>query len=169
MRKNKPSSKSYDVGYGRPPEKSRFKRGQSGNPSGTKRTPPSARADLWAALERALNEKVTVRQGDRDVTMTKAAAGIDELVNQFAKGDRHARRDLMAVAETLGYDLTAGQGRAIENALPAAFTANDEAIIADFLLRQGVQPGHRGDDLDVALNENDLEKSVNKATEEESS
>jgi uncharacterized protein DUF5681 len=169
MRKNKPSSKSYDVGYGRPPEKSRFKRGQSGNPSGTKRTPPSATADLRAVLERALNEKVTVRRGDRDETMTKAAAGITELVNQFAKGDRHARRHLTAFAETVGYDLTAGQGRAIANALAAAFTAEDEDIIADFLRRQGVQPEHRGDDLDEALNENDLEKSVNKATEEESS
>jgi hypothetical protein len=169
MRKKKPSSNSYDVGYARPPEKFWFKSGKSGNPSGTKRTPPSATADLRAALERALNEKVTVRQGGRDETMTKAAAGIAELVNQFAAGDRYARRDLKAVAETLGYDLTAGQGRAIGNALAAAFTAEDEAIIADFLQRQGVQPEHRGDDLDVVLNENDSEKSVNKATEEESS
>jgi hypothetical protein len=166
MRKRKPSSKSYDVGYGRPPKKFRFKSGKSGNPSGTKRTPPSRTADLRAALERALNEEVTVRQGDRDETMTKAAAGIAELVNQFAAGDRHARRDLMAVAETLGYDLTAGQGRAI---LAAAFAAEDEDIIADFLQRHGVQPERRGDDVDAALDENDLEKSVNNATEEESS
>lgn len=169
MRKKRPSSTSYDVGYARPPQKFRFKSGQSGNPSGTKRTPPSATADLRAALERALNEKVTFRQGDREKTMTKAAAGIAELVNQFAKGDRHARRDLIALAETLGYDLTAGQGRAIETALAAAYTAEDEDIIADFLRRQGVQPEHRGDDVDVALNENDLETSVNKATEEKSS
>lgn len=155
MHKKIPSPKSYDVGYARPPEKSRFKPGQSGNPSGTKRTPPWATADLRAALERALNEKVTVRQGDRDETMTKAAAGIAELVNQFAAGDRYARRDLKAVAETLGYDLTAGHGKTIETALVAAFTADDEAIIADFLRRQGVQPEHRDDDADVALNEDD--------------
>ncbi len=37
MRTKKPSSNSYDVGYGRPPQKFRFKRGQSGNPSGKRR------------------------------------------------------------------------------------------------------------------------------------
>lgn len=120
-------------------------------------------------LERALNEKVPLRQGEQGQNITMAAAGIDKLVNQYAEGDRHARRDLIALAGTLGVDLTAGQGKAFENALVAAFTADDEAIIADFLRRERVQPEHRDDDADVALNEDDTAKSVNNATEEESS
>jgi len=145
MRKKTPSSKSYDVGYARPPKKFLFKPGQSGNPSGIKRTPPSATADLRAALVRALNEKVTFRQGDRDEIITKAAAGIAGLVNQFAAGDRNARRDLMVLAEKLGIDLTAGHSRAIESALEQNLAAEDEALLADFVKRHGGQYPLRAD------------------------
>jgi len=30
MRKKKPSSKSYDIGYGKPPKNHRFRKGESG-------------------------------------------------------------------------------------------------------------------------------------------
>jgi hypothetical protein len=145
MSKKKPSSKSYDVGYARPPKKFRFKRGQSGNPSGTKRTPPSATADLRASLERALNEKVTFRQGEKDRTLSRGAAGIEQLVDQFAAGDRNARRDLMVLAEKLGIDLTAGHSRAIESALEQNLAAEDEALLADFVKRHGGQYPLRAD------------------------
>jgi hypothetical protein len=116
--------------------------------------------DPRAMLERALNEKVRLRKGEQEQIITKAAAGIAELVNQFAEGDRHARRDLVALAGKLGVDLTAGQGNSIESAFAAALSAEDDAIIADFLKRHGVQPEHRGDDIDVPLNENDSERPV---------
>ena len=53
MRKKqrKADSKSYEVGYGRPPKKFQFKPGRSGNPTGTKRKAPSLAADLKALLE----------------------------------------------------------------------------------------------------------------------
>jgi len=153
------TDEEYRVGPGRPPKEFQFKPGQSGNPKGAKRK-TSLSPDLKAMLEGALNEKVRLRHGEREQIITKAAAGIDRLVNQFAEGDRHARRDLIALAETLGVDLTAGQGRAIENALAAAVTAEDEAIIADFLLRHGVHSEPRCDDSDVTFNESDSEKPL---------
>ena len=91
-------------------------------------------------LNQALNEPVTLRTGKRAVTTTKAAAGIAQLVTQFAEGDRHARRDLIALAPKLGIDLTAGQAGAIGEAVATLMTASDEAIIADFLRRHGVEP-----------------------------
>ena len=39
--------------------------------------------------------------------LTKAVLGIQQLVNQFAKGDRHARRDVFQYAALLGVDLQA--------------------------------------------------------------
>jgi hypothetical protein len=138
-------SNSYTVGYGRPPRRFQFKPGQSGNPSGIKLRPPSATADLRAALVRALNEKVTFRQGDRDEIITKAAAGIAGLVNQFAAGDRYARRDLMALAEKLGIDLTAGHRQAIESALEENLAAEDEDLLADFVQRHGGHYDRRDD------------------------
>jgi hypothetical protein len=73
--------------------------------------------------------------------MTKAAVGIAQLVAQFAEGDRYARRDLIALADKLGVDLTAGQAGTIGDAIATLMSANDEAIIADFLRRHGVEPG----------------------------
>jgi hypothetical protein len=61
-----------------------------------------------------------------------AIAGIEQLVAQFAKGDRHARRDLIALADKLGVDLLAGQHQIIQDAL----AANHEAILRTYVERQ---------------------------------
>src|ERR1700719_924930 len=89
-----PSDQEYRVGPGRPPREHQCKPGQSGTPKGARRKPRSI-ADLKAVFERALSGKVTLRQGEQEKIITKAAAGIEQLVNQFAKGDRHARRDIL--------------------------------------------------------------------------
>ena len=126
------SDQEYKVGPGRPPKAHRFKPGQSGNPKGAKRKPKSMAPDLKLALERALSKTVTLKQGDRQRTVTMAVAGIEQLVAQFAKGDRHARRDLIALADKLGVDLMAGQHQAIQDAL----AANHEAILSAYVQRQ---------------------------------
>jgi hypothetical protein len=136
------ADQEYRVGPGRPPKEYQFKRGQSGNPKGARRKPRSIAPDLKALFERALSAKVTLRQGEQEKIITKAAAGIEQLVNQFAKGDRHARRDLLALAARLGVDLVAGHGDALEQRVAAALSANDEALLADYVRRHAVQsPG----------------------------
>ena len=139
------SDQDYRVGPGRPPKEYQFKPGQSGNPKGARRKPSSIAPDLKALFERALSEKVTLRQGEREKIITKAAAGIEQLVNQFAKGDRHARRDLLALAERLGIDLVPGQGAGLEQTVAAALSANDEALLADYVQRHAVQPNPPGE------------------------
>jgi hypothetical protein len=129
------SGEEYRVGPGRPPKEHQFKPGQSGNPKGAKRKPPSIAPDLKMALERALNKTVRLKQGEKERIVTMAAAGIEQLVAQFAKGDRHARRDLVDLAEKLGVDLTAGQHQAVQEALAADHQAILEAYVAR---RQGV-------------------------------
>jgi hypothetical protein len=149
--KTRPSVKTdatdqeYRIGPGRPPKEFQFKPGQSGNPNGARRKPRSIAPDLKALFEHALNAKVTLRQGEQEKIITKAAAGIEQLVNQFAKGDRHARRDLLALAERLGVDLVAGQGAALEQSVAAALSANDQALLADYVQRHAVQPGRPGE------------------------
>ena len=81
------ADQEYRVGPGRPPKEHQFKPGQSGNPEGARRKPRSIAPDLKALFERALSRKVTLRQGEQKKIITKAAAGIEQLVNQFAKGD----------------------------------------------------------------------------------
>jgi Family of unknown function (DUF5681) len=134
------ADQDYRVGPGRPPKEYQFKPGQSGNPKGARRKPSSIAPDLKALFERALSGKVTLRQGEQEKIITKAAAGIEQLVNQFAKGDRHARRDLLALAARFGVDLMAGQGHALGQSVATALSANDEALLADYVRRHAVQP-----------------------------
>jgi hypothetical protein len=140
-----PSEQEYRVGPGRPPKEYRWKPGQSGNPKGAPRKPKSIRPDLQALFERALSCKVTLRQGEQEKIITKAAAGIEQLVNQFAKGDRHARRDVLTLAARLGVDLVAGQGDALAQSVASALSANDEALLADYVRRHAGQVDRAGE------------------------
>jgi Family of unknown function (DUF5681) len=128
----------YDVGYARPPKQYQFKRGRSGNPAGINRT--TARSDLKTALERELAKKIKIR---RDLVATQGDVGIRELVRQFVKGEPRARRDLLALADRVGVDLA--PSKTIENALAEAVSAEDEALLAEYVEH------HRGlrDDRDV--------------------
>jgi hypothetical protein len=58
-----------------------------------------------------------------------AEAGIRQLVAQFARGDRYARRDLIVLANQLGVDLTAGHSAAVENALGSDHQALLDAYV----------------------------------------
>ena len=51
------------------------------------------------------SQKLKVTQGDRQRLITRWVAGLEQLSIQFAKGDRHARRDVFYFAEKLGVDL----------------------------------------------------------------
>jgi Family of unknown function (DUF5681) len=111
-----PSEQEYRIGPGRPPKEYQFKPGQSGNPKGARRKRKSIAPDLKALFERALSE-----------------------------GDRHARRDLLALAERLGVDLVDGQGDALGQTVAAALSANDEALLADYVRRHAVQLDRPGE------------------------
>jgi Family of unknown function (DUF5681) len=110
------SAEEYKVGPGRPPKEHQFKPGQSGNPKGAKRKRRLS-PDIKLLLEQALSERVTLKQGGKQLTLTMAAAGIKQLVAQYARGDRHARRDVIALADKFGVDLMASHRQDIEEAL----------------------------------------------------
>jgi hypothetical protein len=80
--------RDYEVGYGKPPPHSRFKKGQSGNPWGR---PPGAE-NLKTVLNQALNERVIVTENGRRRKISKFLAIIKQVVNQSAKADpRHTK------------------------------------------------------------------------------
>src|SRR5271163_584454 len=78
MSENKTSEnkRDYEVGRGKPPVHSRFKKGQSGNPRGPR---PK---NLPALLVDALNEKVTVTIDGERGEITKREAVATQLVNE---------------------------------------------------------------------------------------
>jgi hypothetical protein len=131
QRSDPPEENAYKVGPGRPPKEHMWKKGcPSPWPKGRPKKVASMKPDLKKALEIALNEKVDVKKGERGVTLTKATLGIHQLVNQFAKGDRHARRDLFQYSAMLGVDLQA------KELIAEALGTNDQAIVDAFLQRQ---------------------------------
>jgi hypothetical protein len=133
-----PSDEDTDkVGPGHPPKQFRWKpRGPSPNPKGRPKKVPTLKPDLKKLLEDALNEKIVVSRDNKEIVLTKAALGIQQLVHQFAKGDRYARRDLMDYAAKLGVDLLAGQKAAIEEALGI----DQQAILDDYVRRRQQLP-----------------------------
>jgi hypothetical protein len=136
----------YRVGPGHPPREYQFKPGQSGNPKGAKKKPPSTVPDVKAMLEEALNAPLKMRRGEKEIEASRLAIGFEQLANQFAKGDRHARRNVFELAERLGIDLLAGRGLPPEAMDPLTISANDEALLADFMRRRRDQNDQSGDE-----------------------
>jgi Family of unknown function (DUF5681) len=122
---------SYKIGPGFPPNEHKWKKGcPSPYPRGRPRKVPSMKPDLKKALEAALNEKVVITKDKKEIVLTKAALGIQQLVNQFAKGDRHARRDLFEYAALLGVDLHA------KDLITEALGINEQAIVEAYVHRR---------------------------------
>ena len=129
------------VGPGRPPRDTRWKKGgPSPNPRGRPRKDQTMRPDLKKWFEQAIDKKISVPRGERKVLMNRIEIGLEQLLNQFAKGDRHARRDLMDYAERLGVDLLARGGQAIEQALTPDYQAILDAYRARLLGTTPVKP-----------------------------
>jgi hypothetical protein len=128
------SENSYKVGPGFPPNEHKWKKGgPSPYPQGRPKKVPSMKPDLKKALEAALNEKVVITKDKKEIVRTKATLGIQQLVNQFAKGDRHARRDVFQYAAQLGVDLQA------KEVIADALGGDNQAIVDAFLKRQQKQ------------------------------
>ena len=87
----------YEVGYGKPPASTRFRKGQSGNPGGR---PKGARNKLPALHEERLKDivlaeayrDIKVHDGDRQVTVPMAEAIIRSMALKAAKGDHRSQK-----------------------------------------------------------------------------
>ena len=114
----------YEVGYGKPPRHTRFKKGQSGNPQGR----PKGSKNLTTLLGEALNEPVIVAEngGRRKITMREAI--IKQLVKRSATADLRAIKILLDMVRDI-------EGQ-IEPAFESrAFTEADEKVIEQLRAR----------------------------------
>ena len=90
------SDREYAVGKGKPPKHTRFRKGQSGNPTGRRK----GSLNMATLLERALNERVAVTENGKYKTITKLEAMLKQLANKAASGDTRVIRLLIPLAET---------------------------------------------------------------------
>jgi len=112
-------TRDYEVGYGKPPHSTRFKKGQSGNPRGR----PSGAKNLSTLLSEALNELVIVAENGRRRRITKRKAIIMQLVNQAAKGDWRRAKLLVDIE----HDIERRRDSAPAEAFP--FSEADKKVI----------------------------------------
>jgi hypothetical protein len=82
-----------EVGYKKPPKHSRFKPGQSGNPKGR----PRRTRTTAAIIREALKETVPVTENGRRRSINKLEIIIKQAINDAAKGDARARKDVFAL------------------------------------------------------------------------
>jgi hypothetical protein len=95
----RPPSPNYEVGYGKPPAQTKFKPGQSGNPSGRpkgsrrKPKPPALNEERLKSivLEEAYRS-IRINDADRQVSIPMAQAVIRSLAVNAAKGNQRAQR-----------------------------------------------------------------------------
>jgi Family of unknown function (DUF5681) len=86
-------TKSSGVGYGKPPEATRFKPGKSGNPKGR----PKGSLNLATDLSAELGEQITVREGGRQHRISKQRALVKSLMAKALQGDVRATTAVLAL------------------------------------------------------------------------
>jgi hypothetical protein len=127
MSKRKRSDQAnYDVGYGRPPKKSQFRPGQSGNPTGRRKASPT----IGSRLRALIYSKVTVTEQGRTRRISRLDVMLRQLGNDAMRGDKRAFKLLMEFFHR--YDV------AVEGAVRSEeMAADDLEILSQYLRTTG--------------------------------
>jgi len=115
----------YQVGPGRPPPHTRFKKGQSGNPGGR------CAKTLPALLAAALDETVYVTTNGRRRKLTKREAIITQMVDKSASADLRATKMLVDMMQEVEHK--AGVAAPLPEPRPLA--AADKEVVQLFVAR----------------------------------
>lgn len=118
-----------EVGYGRPPKKSQFKKGQSGNPKGR----PKGSKNFQTIVSDIMNQKVAAPGGDGRKTLTVLELGALAQAKKMIAGDDKAFRNLTAIHQ-------AGEEKQTLQAQnqKSRFSEADEAVFKNALKRRAL-------------------------------
>jgi hypothetical protein len=98
-------ARPYEVGYGKPPVHTRFRKGVSGNPRGGSRAQRDARARALALKE--AYRLVTVREGDKVMSLPAIQAVMRSQFALAVKGNGPAQRAMIAAIHAMEQELAA--------------------------------------------------------------
>jgi Family of unknown function (DUF5681) len=113
------------VGYGRPPLHTRFRKGQSGNPTGKRRHQAERVEDLfWNEANRVL----TVREGDKVSKVRALPAVFRSQFAQALKGNVAAQRAVLGLARELTQEARARHSGGGNGKINIAEMSDDELM-----------------------------------------
>jgi Family of unknown function (DUF5681) len=118
-----PVGNEYEIGYGRPPKHTQFRKGESGNPKGRKKSSKG----LNTIVREAMLQKVSVRTAQGEKRMTRAEATFAKMMEKAFSGDPRA---LALVLNMYREAVPDEIGHASDTADRAS--ASDEKMIEDF-------------------------------------
>jgi hypothetical protein len=135
--------KDYEVGYGKPPKHTRFRKGQSGNPKGR----PKGARGLTASLRRELETKITIRESNRELRLTKGEAMAKRFTNAALQGNERA---LLTLLKLDGQIYGSAPDQIEEAGKEARVEPVDLEILRDFLVQteNGAATGTAGEGAD---------------------
>jgi hypothetical protein len=93
------TSSPYEVGYGKPPRRTQFRKGQSGNPGGRPRGLPVQRAN--ALLLQEAYRAVAIKEDGRMVPVSAMQAILRSQVELAINGDLRAQRDILQAVQSI--------------------------------------------------------------------
>ena len=99
-RRKSAKSTDYDVGYKKPPKKTRFKKGQSGNPHGRKKV--GSFEDARIVVENVFSEPVQVKLGNKARIMTNIERAFRVHQRNALAGNPPAVRSFFKLMQKMG-------------------------------------------------------------------
>ena len=124
--------RAYAVGYAKPPSRSRFRPGQSGNVKGR----PRGRKNLKTLIKQAMTATITVQEGTSGRQVTKLEGVVLRQLQNALKGNDRSAMAVIKMANEIGLLDDATDVSGTESNLSAA----DERILKElFAQRHGVK------------------------------
>jgi hypothetical protein len=116
---------AYEVSFGKPPRRTQFAKGKSGNPRGR----PKGALNVATMLERILEEKVIITLNGRRRTVTKLQVAITQLIDMATGGDLKALQLLTSLLRSTEEGRSQG---AVEHSLSDDL---DKTVVSGILSR----------------------------------